>query len=515
MLKPTDEINSERKHPKLFFICAPLRKRECTVTTISEFINRISGARFFCLILPLPLIGIPALWLLAFYAGIYDSHEAYLINIGLRATVAFFFFALGIILVKRDRSNRAVRFPSLLLLAFFSLSFLFAVIAQAAEAAIVRAIAQFLLNALPALVLGVYCAWSQSGGDLLRGLEKYGLIFIPAAIVYVVRPFILPSPECAPCIQRLGGLDYMSFAYGLMPLMVASCLLLFNDERQGGRRLGRWLLIFVYWLAIIFTQTRGAVTGVFLFLLCLSPVAFKKDKKALLVLLASCAVIFVGSLPVLPKVFGTGYARFSEANLNEAFGFSGEVANRLGKSHGYQFLLDNEDNGIFIDRVKNLCTIHNREIAKRIALDNELYESVRDSGCEIKLSRLALIEISLTEIQKRPLFGMGPLAFQTRYFGFHPHNLLLELIVELGVLLGGLIALGLCCLAWVFLMRSRGRPSDQSILLLCVAHIPMFLVSGTIWSDTMFLFAVGYALVFFWTSRIAAKDAPRLTSSAD
>lgn len=514
--------------------------------TISEAVGKIGNTWLFHLLLPAPLILAPTLWILAYYLRIHESQAAYVANIGLRAAVAVFFLIFGAAMVIAEPRGGPVRRVVLLITSFFAVCFAVAIAMQGLNPELKKVIGQFFLNAFPAFIVGVYCCRHEAGDMLLRGIEKYGLIIMPAAIIYVSRFFLFPGEVYTANLQRLGRIDYMGLSYAFMPLMIASCLLLFEKQANARIRLGRWLLVGVYWTAIVFTQTRGAVLGIGIFLLCLTVIKYRDNRKSALLLSSFCAIVFIAILQVLPSVFGTRNVRFSEANLDEALVFSGERAQwrertegyqfllddeddgiseanrdnarvfsgdrakRRGPTEGYQFLLDNEDNGVFLDKPKNLCTIHNREIAKRLATDEKLYELLSRSGCTIKLSRMALIEVSLEEIKKHPVTGMGPFAFQVRYFGFHPHNLLLELVVELGLLVGGTIVLAICILAYLFAVRSKGNTSHQNMLLFAAAYIPLFLVSGTIWGDAMFSFVLGYALVFCWMSLSQrSTDGPR------
>lgn len=200
----------------------------------------------------------------------------------------------------------------------------------------------------------------------------------------------------------------------------------------------------------------------------------------------------------------------SEANRDKAPVFSGDRAKRRGPTEGYQFLLDNEDNGVFLDKPKNLCTIHNREIAKRLATDETLYELLSRSGCTIKLSRMALIEVSLEEIKKHPVTGMGPFAFQVRYFGSSA-QLAARTGGRAGALVGGTIVLAICILAYLFAVRSKGNTSPSEHAAVCGRlHSIVPRKRNTVWGTRCFPFVLGYALVFCWMSLSQrSTDGPR------
>lgn len=454
----------------------------------------IGDAGYWQSILPLPLLVVPLLWVLAFYLGVDDRQITYFLTLAVRAALLVLFLLLGLSLISAEKGLGPTGVTLVLVLGFFAVGFFYATVIHGPQPVIWRTVGQFLLSAVPALIAGIYCAKKQVGSDLLRWIERIGLILLPAAMIYVWRFFAFTDEIYTLDLRRLGRIDYMSLAYGFIPLMAASGLLLFEEKSPRRWVVGRWILVCAYWLAIVFTQTRGAVLGGFLFLFLLAIVQLKQHKKDALILAASCVLIFAASIPILPKLFGEANSRFSAANVDEAFNFAGGAIKGAGMS-GRQFLLANENNGVFIDRYKNICTIHNKEIARMISVDEELYVSIKESGCIIKLSRMSLLVTSFEEIKKTPWFGMGPLAYQLRYFGFHPHNLLIELVVEIGVVLGGLIVIGLIWLSYGLVLQIRRGGGRRAVPFLAVIYLPMFMVSGTIWGDAVFSFLLGYLLV--------------------
>ncbi len=520
---------------------------------IRSKIATIGNAGYWQFILPLPLLAVPLLWILAFYLGVDDRQITYFLTLAVRAALVALFFVLGLSLISTEKGLGPTGAALVLVLGFFAVGFFYAMVIHGPQPRIWKTAGQFFLSAVPALIAGIYCAKKQAGSDLLRWIERIGLILLPAAIIYVWRFFAFTDEIYTLDLRRLGRIDYMSLAYGFIPLMAASGLLLFDEKSPRRWVVGRWILVCAYWLAIVFTQTRGAVLGGFLFLFLLAIVQFKQHKKDALILVASCALIFAASIPILPKLFGDANARFSAANLDQAFSFTGgaiegagmsgrqflpaneneanssfptvnvdEAINFAGEAtkgagmNGRQFLLANENNGVLIDRSKNICTIHNKEMAKMISVDEGFYIFIKESDCIIKLSRMALLVISFEEIKKTPWFGMGPLAFPLRYFGFHPHNLLIELVVELGAVLGGLVVIGLIWLGYGLVLQIRRGGGQSAVPFLAVIHLPMLMVSGTIWGDAVFSFLLGYLLVLALSDwrKYYEMDGPKAANSA-
>jgi O-antigen ligase len=89
---------------------------------------------------------------------------------------------------------------------------------------------------------------------------------------------------------------------------------------------------------------------------------------------------------------------------------------------------------------------------------------------------------------------MGSFAFQEKYNGYYPHNMLLEFISELGLIIGGGVILFIVWLFIRLLLRTKKDKETAYMFLYICAFIPMLMVSGTIWCSPMLMFALGFAL---------------------
>jgi O-antigen ligase len=101
---------------------------------------------------------------------------------------------------------------------------------------------------------------------------------------------------------------------------------------------------------------------------------------------------------------------------------------------------------------------------------------------------------------------MGPLGFKLKYFGYHPHNIILEFLVEFGMIFGGAAVLLLFYVFSTFLIRIKNlNSSSQIALLFAIAFMPMFLLSGTIWTNPIVLFLAGYSVMFMTDRNIITR----------
>ena len=94
---------------------------------------------------------------------------------------------------------------------------------------------------------------------------------------------------------------------------------------------------------------------------------------------------------------------------------------------------------------------------------------------------------------KSPLTGMGPFGFTEKY-GSYPHNFILELLCELGLIIGGLaLAFILYCFIKL-LLNCRWDPAMGVILVFLCGYLVQLMVSGTVWAKPVVMFGIGYSL---------------------
>ena len=107
-----------------------------------------------------------------------------------------------------------------------------------------------------------------------------------------------------------------------------------------------------------------------------------------------------------------------------------------------------------------------------------------------------MYEAAIAGIKNAPLLGNGIEAFPAYTAYSYPHNFILQLVYEGGILF---CVIPVITIAWVSykLLFSQIKDKDCQVflILLFVQVIPRFLVSATIWKDKCFWLLVFYTFV--------------------
>ena len=399
-----------------------------------------------------------SLWVIAFYLDVSEISYVSKINYGLRLFITFLLLYYAVCITFRDKD----RVKNLVILISIPISYLFLFSISIFNFGFileVRAIiGQFILNGLPTLIVGFLCCRYNLGVYLLLFIEKFSLIIFPAVIIYIFRVLFFSNEFSYIELYKLGKIDYLYLGYSLLILFLSSSLLLFI--RGGGVFNYRWVLIIGYCAGIIISQARGAALGELTLLVSIFFTGIYNRKKVLFLLLISILafVSYVTFLHSSPSRYKMIDESLSITTTAEYIDFS-----EIDKINSFLFLSKYSHIGVEIDSINRICSINNKEIAHHLSVDENFYNKLLEGDCEIKLSRKSLLVISINEIAKNPMTGMGPLGFKLKYFGYHPHNIILELLVEFGVIIGGTI---ISLLLYVFsnhLIRIRNLNSSSQI----------------------------------------------------
>ena len=107
-------------------------------------------------------------------------------------------------------------------------------------------------------------------------------------------------------------------------------------------------------------------------------------------------------------------------------------------------------------------------------------------------SRVYLWSTAWNEFSSAPLMGHGPLYYQQKYEGYFPHNVVLEIMVDyglVGVLLVGVLVLYTYFYAIVLAVKTSDRMLGE-LLALVTAYIPMHMLYHSLYSNGIFIFTV-------------------------
>ena len=365
---------------------------------------------------------------------------------------------------------------------------------------------QFIVFAIPALFCGMMAAEDRLEEKFFEHIETLSLLVLPGAIIYLNGALF----QCNPFNygRDFGIISYMTFSYTLMPFLLVH-ILRFCDHaplpyRWRGKRiqhqqLVRGILIGWYWYTILASGTRGTYVCVLTFalLLIISRAIHRESLKAASVIAGSMALVFAFTLFIyrLPGLKQVGRMDEVVAGLLQGELVTSEEDSSVSEHLDEIIAMEGDE------QVVNKPDTPSTEPDTPSTEPDTPSTAPTDSAVDhLQInSRGTIYKVAFGEFLKSPLTGMGPGGYGIKYGGY-PHNAVLELFCETG-LVGGVILLTLTLTALIrILMAGWNRKEVRWILLFFLAYGVQANISGSLWTCSPLLCALGYGLT------IATKD---------
>lgn len=365
----------------------------------------------------------------------------------------------------------------------------------------------FVCFALPALLAGVFGALSRAEQKLLPLMEAISFFVLPGGVIYLNGLLF----NCNPFgyNRDFGIVDYMGFAYTIMPFLLVH-IIQFCDraplelpllKRSAARpQLLRGAMIAIYWVGIIGSGTRGTYVCVagFCVLLVISKLIHKDGALRAFVVSAVMAVVLLFNIFIYAPAGMYGVSRMGEF-LNGLK--QGELVTSSVEAEGTQ---DKLDDLVKLDGDQQVVNREEPEDQPSTPAEPAAPSSP-DSSSEPKApenvseenlvigNRGTLYKLAWKEFLKSPLTGMGLSGYPVKY-GHYPHNVILELLCEGGVLLGAPILLFVLWAVIRMLILAQHDRSIRYLLLIFLTYAIRYNISGYVWACNILLCAVGYGL---------------------
>lgn len=277
----------------------------------------------------------------------------------------------------------------------------------------------------------------------------------------------------------LGIMNYFMVGWALLPFLCCTILRFVNqDEFYIGSKtltaktakLVRIVLMLVYMFDIFASGTRGAIIAVPFFLLISMAVYVIHKKKVWQ--LAGMLAVYVGIY------------------LGGAFIYTPPGFYAIGR-------MDIVTDGLADGK---LVTSNHFVQDEEASPSSEPKAPRDDKGLmnaaqkEIVTDRGELYRLALAEFRENWLTGLGPAGYYSKYNNT-PHNILLELLCELGVL-GIAVIAGIAFLALKMLFRIKENFTYAIFMCMSTVCFINLMVSGSIWSSSDFYLWLGYVMTY-------------------
>lgn len=361
----------------------------------------------------------------------------------------------------------------------------------------------FIVLVIPAFFTAGLCGIKRGEAAFFRNLEQTGFFCLPVVLVYVFWAVF----NCNPFYRGiyLGFMNYMSFAYTIMPVLLAHIQQFsveaplrvpFLSRELPHPQVFRGIVIVLYWLAIIASGTRGAyvcvaVYCVFLFVNRLIRKQPAKRFFALAALLASI-LLFMVFIYTPPGFSSVGrMSSFVQGLAQGEFSTSDMQAENIDEQ-----IDDMLDGKITVsNQSQNAARPNTPQEApnadsRNEALEGELLNPDEEMQPVIS-DRSTYYKLAFGEFSNAPLFGIGPGGYSQKYAAY-PHNIVLEILCETG--LAGTLFLGVLMLLAVVRILKYAICDENvcHILLFLMVYFIQANISGSVWQNATLLCFLGY-----------------------
>lgn len=311
-----------------------------------------------------------------------------------------------------------------LFIAFYLIGYLTWYFKYGTEAGVLRNIAIFVGVMLPSLFSGVAAGKNANGLDcFFEIMELCSILFFPMALVYIGEQFMNEGGKYIGLIG-LSRVNYMTLALMYMPLLFAHIVGFVGGYKS--RFVGisikvvqtmRLFTIIAYCVLIILTGTRGVYLSV-----CLAGVILLLMNWYSRRNLIRCLVVMFTIISVLGVLTNS---------------------NRVAMAHRVRIVVEGLKQGDIV------TYNYTRKLSwEDVAVLTEPDKSVHIEE-RILAERGNLYKLAVGEFVRRPFLGMGAGGFQVKYGkGYYPHNILLELLSETGIV-GTLLYLMMGIYLWM------------------------------------------------------------------
>ncbi len=429
---------------------------------------------------------------------------------GFMLLCGLFVLLCGLLFLKQFRQYRMswwrVAFLALWL-AFFVGNILSAYVLRPDGIHAVSSVKQFAALCLPAFLAGIIGARKKLGNELFETMEKLSFFVLPAGIIYFFGAIF----NCFGFYGRdFGVLSYMHMAYGFAPVLI-SHMIGFQERKPwklpliGGAvrraQLVRGLCMFVYWVDILASGTRGAlpaVLGFAVFAILYRLVRREKVGRLSLLALAMVLVTLFLIFVYCPVGMRSGMERIGGTL----------TVWKNGEFTTAEELYTPEDYGVEENRFVELAVASpdDRHIMRRgdaaVISPQELdFELTPETLADINFclgDRVLMYKIAWAEFRNDPLRGLGGAETYSYKYGIYPHCLPLEALCELGLVGVVLLLVVAYCLVKLFILGRRDDGVAQVLMLLSFVVI-QYLINGSMWMCEGLQLAVGFALAQPWS----------------
>jgi len=378
---------------------------------------------------------------------------------------------------------------------------------------------QFICFCLPALAAGI-C------GTLFKGEKSFGYIInklslfaLPAVLIYLYKAIFDEDNFLGN--RNLGLLNYMNVAYIFMPFLMAEVDWLVTNGKEKIKNkflLVLWHSIFtvMLWYAILASGTRGTYICIIAFCFMYLAIRLLKKKEVkvigLITFLLTFFMFFNIYIYECPGLYAVSRMKIFLDGLAQNQ-FVTSVTEEKGMEHLENVVeMEMEEGKIVLSQEgetvdgeqqegqsqENVVEMEEGKIVlsqEGEMVDGEQQEGQSQENVFKMANRGSYYKVAIKEFLNSPIIGMGPMGYSVKY-GTYPHNVILELLCELGLI--GAVPLLLLIIFVLFKIYNRMLKCEELeiVFLFFIIYALYANMSGTIWTCKEVFGALGYSLTY-------------------
>ena len=395
---------------------------------------------------------------------------------------------------------------------------------------------QYVVLMVPFTLCAYLLVTREDGKTLFfRCLQNMSRYFAPVFLLYIVVLFVAEPGEFG--IVEIREMSYGDIAYAAIPFLFADVERFL--DKSGGKKVYTGLRILLYVMTVLYSGTRSAMFCVVVAFLIQFVMHFSYIKTVKLSRKAICAGALVACLLFCNIITPAG-ARLNVVKGNLLYELTGKdffqilaggtdnmddpTATEETDAEGNPLdpeewpddvkLVYNEETHQFqtIDAAFQYYVVRSdrpisetqKLLQEDIKTDAGKYitatEDYRTAAGSYKLpmnERAYLWSTALGEFNASKLIGNGCLHYQNKYETTFPHNVVLELLADFGVV-GFLVFFGIVISCFALLMvqaiREKNATKGTMLAFVCV-YIPMHLLFHSLYFNGILLFTVSYLIL--------------------
>lgn len=337
--------------------------------------------------------------------------------------------------------------------------------------------------------------------EFISTFKWYGLAAMPFSVIYILR--MLQVEKTANEFMNIGGMSYTMVASLLFSILLASIVEITGRTNGAKQSNGiiNWCIVFLFGITIIYSGSRSILLALIWSTVLSFFMFFRKNDKFnnIRLTIISSLIFFMllfSACVWAPISSGFGEGGRSHNMISSEFDKSGFDMSlqqkRLDDIIIHEVVYSSEKVEITIDDVKK--KIIDGEIYKDNLENNEFtLEQVEDY--EFITQRLVLYKYAWEEFKKTPVFGNGFLYYQNKY-GTYPHNWFLENLCDRGIIYTIFINIMIIVIIVLVIKETKGNHYARGIIFICMAYIPVYMLSGSIYINETIIFSVVFATLY-------------------